>query len=225
MGKIRLLVVDDHAVLRAGLKALLSSQQDLEVVGEAADGEEALALVEELQPDLVLMDLAMPGMGGLEATRLLRQKHPKTKVLVLTMHEDEDYLRETLQAGGAGYVPKKAADIELLSAIRAVANGDLYLYPAFTRFFLEEMMGKKDAAVQPEEAKEGYELLSDREREVFKLVVLGHGNREIANRLFISVKTVETYKMRIMRKLGLKRRSELVRFAFEEGLVTLETDM
>jgi len=215
--RIRILIADDHAVLRAGLRMLLNAQPDMRVVGEAADGNEALARVGELSPDLVLLDIAMPGLGGLEALRQIKAAHPEVEVLVLTMHDDEGYLRQVLEAGGSGYVLKRAADTELLSAIRAVHAGGTYLHPEHARMLLEGISDREGE--EPGEADD-YQRLSEREREVLRLLALGYTNRQAAEQLYLSVKTVETYKARLMSKLGLRSRAELVRYALKKGLLS-----
>lgn len=216
MGKIRLLVADDHPVVRAGLRKLLDSQVDIEVVGEACDGTSALERALALQPDVVVMDIAMPGMSTFEATSEIRRLLPATKVLVLTVHDSEEYLHRMLEAGARGYVLKEAADSELAVAIRAVHRGDIFLYPSFTRVLLGDLGRPKDIADRSQE--DSYEQLSPREKEILRLVALGDTNREIASRLFLSVRTVETYRARLMEKLDLKSRGELVRFAVRKGL-------
>jgi len=216
--RIRILIADDHAVLRAGLRMLLEAQPDMTVVGEAADGEETIALTERLAPDLVLLDITMPGVGGLEALRQIKTAHPDTKVLVLTMHDDEGYLRQVLEAGGSGYVLKRAADTELLSAIRAVHTGGTFLHAEHIRILLESAPDREGE--QQEEGDDSYERLSQREREVLRLIALGYTNRQAAEQLYLSVKTVETYKARLMSKLGLHSRAELVRYALRKGLLS-----
>lgn len=218
MNKIRLFLADDHAVLRAGLRMLLDSQPDMCVVGEASDGEETVQACRDVQPDVVLMDISMPGINGIEATRALHRECPKARILVLTMHDDEAYLKQVLQAGGAGYVLKKAADTELLSAIRAVHRGEVFLYPSMAKVLVEELMQARPA-LRPGGTHEATPNLSEREREVLRLIALGHTNQEIADTLYLSVKTVETHKARIMTKLGTRSRSELVRYAMQHGLV------
>lgn len=214
---IRILLADDHAVLRAGLKLLLDAQADMHVVGEAADGQAVLALAEETQPDLILLDLTMPYLGGLEALPLLRKSAPQARVLILTMHDDEGYLKQALRAGASGYVLKKAADTELLSAIRAVMRGEVYVHPALTRSLLEDVIPGRD--VREEDAGDLWDVLSDREQEVLRLVALGHTSREIGDQLSLSVKTVETYRARGMEKLGLRSRAALVKYALARGLL------
>jgi len=215
MDRIRVLLADDHAVLRAGLRALLSSQPDIEVVGEAATGAEAVTRARELGPDIVLMDITMSGPDGLEAIRQVRQSLPQTRVLALTMHDNLNYLREVLEAGGSGYVLKKAADTELLSAIHAVHQGGTYLHSAHARALLN--LESDDKAAESE--LPGHEALSEREMQVLGLIAGGYSNRGIAEQLNLSVKTVETYRARIMEKLGLRGRVALVRYALRHHLL------
>jgi len=222
--RIRVLIADDHAVLRAGLRMLLEAQSDMVVVGEAESAEQAVALDEELQPDVVLMDLTLPARpdspntipAGLEAIRRIKARRTEAHVLALTMHDDEGYLRAVLEAGGAGYVLKRAADSELLSAIRAVWRGGTYLHPEHVRLLLEE-----PGATPADEgtADDSYALLSPREQQVLRLIALGHTNQQVADMLNLSTKTVETYKSRLMTKLGLTGRAALVRYALQQGLL------
>ena len=211
----RLLLADDHAVLRSGLRLLLTSQNEYEVVGEAASGTETLSLAEELQPDLILLDLSMPALGGLDALPALRKLAPAAKILILTMHDAPQYLRQALKQGASGYVLKKAADSELLSAIKAVLRGEMYVHPSMTRVLLEDML----PASRSPEGENAWETLSEREQEVLKMVALGHTSGEIAEQLNLSAKTVETYRARGMEKLGLRTRAALVKFALQEGLI------
>lgn len=222
MEKIRLLLADDHTVLRAGLRMLLDTQPDMEVVGEAGDGAEAVECALELKPDVVLMDITMRGMSGLAATRVIRNRIPETKVLVLTMHEDEEYLRQMLEAGATGYVLKRAANAELAVAIRAVHRGEVFLYPSFTKVLLGDVV-RKGGARRPFQL-DSYELLSQREKQILRLVALGHTNKQIASQLFLSVKTIESYRARLMKKLGLKGRAALVRYALRKGLLNNEVE-
>ena len=212
---ISVLIVDDHAVLRAGLRMLLDAESDMEVVGEAGDGAEALARAVELTPDIVLLDVTMPGMSGLDVLRRVQEVSPPTRVLILTMHDDQGYVRQALEGGGLGYVLKRAADIELLSAIRAVYGGGTYLHAAHTRALVESTANqpRTEASGEPEHP------LSSREGEVLRLVALGYTNRHAAKMLDLSVKTVEAYRARMMSKLGLHNRVELVRYALQHGLV------
>ncbi len=214
--KTRLLLADDHAVLRAGLRLLLDAQADLKVVGEAGDGAGALRLAAELHPDLILLDLTMPGLSGLEALPALRKAAPGARVLILTMHDDEGYLRQALRAGASGYVLKKAADAELISAVRAVLRGEVYVHPSMTKALLEDLL----PAAGGEGPANPWELLSEREREVLSLVARGHTSAEIAEQLTLSPKTVETYRSRGMEKLGLRSRAALVQFALTRGLLS-----
>ena len=212
MAKLRVYLADDHAVVRAGLKALINSEPQMEVSGEASDGRTACQEVQELQPDVVVMDVSMPHMNGAQATAQLKQACPSVKVLALTVHEDKGYLRLLLEAGASGYVLKRAAAEELIHAIRTVAAGGVYLDPALAgrvvRSFVRPPAGKG--------VPEGGDL-SDREAEVVRLIAAGHSNKEIASRLSLSVKTVETYKARSMEKLGLDSRADLVRYALQRG--------
>jgi two-component system response regulator NreC len=214
----RILLADDHSVLRSGLRLLLETQPNLQVVGEAATGTETLKLAETLQPDLILLDLSMPHLGGLEALPMLRQLVPSARILVLTMHDDAQYLRKAIQSGASGYILKKAVDVELLSAIRAVLQGEMYVHPSMTKSLLENLLPNSGDTV----GKDSWDLLSDREQEVLKLVVLGHTSAEIANQLGLSAKTVETYRARGMEKLGLRTRAALVRYALKSGLISGE---
>lgn len=211
---IRVLLADDHGVLRGGLRALLEEESDIEVVGEAETGEEAVRKVQELEPDIVVMDLSMPGIGGLEATRQITAETEGTRVLVLTMHAEEEYLLPVLEAGGSGYVPKTSADEDLTRAIRTVANDEVFLYPAAAKLLLRGYKIQKDS---PEE--DPLDPLTGRERDVLAMTAEGFSSREIGEKLFISPKTVDTYRSRIMEKLKLNHRSELVRFALETGLL------
>lgn len=210
--KTRVLLADDHAVLRAGLRMLIEAEPDMTVVGEAGDGLEALAQVEKLAPDVLLLDLSMPRLGGLAALGRLRRTAPQTRILVLTMHEDEEYLHAALQSGAAGYVLKRAADTELLAAIRAVMRGEFYLHPGVTRLLLDDML-------PPPPLTNPWETLSERERQVLRLVALGHTNAETATQLSLSAKTIETYRARGMNKLGLRTRAQLVRYVLRQGLL------
>jgi DNA-binding NarL/FixJ family response regulator len=212
----RVLLADDHAVLRSGLRLLLDGQPNIEVIGEAANGSEALALALDTTPDVILLDLTMPQLGGLDVLPLLRQKLPECRILILTMHDDESYLRQALQKGASGYVLKKAADVELISAIQAVMRGDVYVHPSMTRALLDDMV----SGSQPPDTNEDiWSALSEREQEVLQLVALGHTSKEIADQLALSVKTVDTYRSRGMEKLGLHSRAALVRFALKNNLL------
>jgi two-component system response regulator NreC len=208
---IRVLVVDDHAVVRAGLRRVLDAEDDIEVVGEAETGERAIFEAIESKPDVVVMDVVMPGKSGIEATPEVLRAVPTTKVLVLSMQDDPRYVRAAFEAGARGYVLKEAADTEVVGAVRAVAAGERYVHPA---------LGARLVAAEVDERRRADEdPLSDREREVLRLLALGHTNQEIAEMLFISVRTAETHRAHIMRKLGLSTRAELVRYALEQDLL------
>ncbi|CAN5737373.1 response regulator transcription factor [soil metagenome] len=214
---IRILLADDHAVLRAGLRALLDAEAEIEVVGEAGTGEEAVDRARLLLPDLVVMDLSMPGMGGLEATRQISALEQGTRVLVLTVHAEEEYLLPVLEAGGSGYVRKTSADEDLIEAIHTVARNEVFLYPSAAKLLLQ---GYKAADAGGE--IDPTDPLSDREREVLTFTAEGYSSSEIGKKLFLSPKTVDTYRSRIMQKLRLTHRSELVRFALKTGLLKAE---
>jgi two-component system response regulator NreC len=210
---VDILLADDHGVLRAGLRALLNSEADLDVVGEAASGDEALRLAAELRPGIVLLDLNMPGPGGIEVTRQLREVLPETRVLVLTVHEDEGLLREAIDAGASGYIIKRAVESELINAIHAVARGELYIHPSMTRALIHEPAKRTRAP------SSGQESLTPRETDVLRLIVRGYTNRQAAEELGLSVRTVETHRANLMGKLGLKSRVELVRWAADNDLL------
>lgn len=228
MRSIHLMLVDDHAVLRAGLKSLLNAYEDMEVVAEANNGHEALARVEAASPDVVLMDISMPDVDGLEATRRLKAQDPRCRVLVLTVHAEKQYFFRMLDAGASGYLTKRAAAEELVAAIRAVAAGHVYLQTALARWLLEGYQ-RLDASQKADEAREQatrpdaatLESLSPRERQVLELVAEGLTNAEIGARLDISPKTVARHRERVMKKLNLHSRTELVKFAIRTGLVEL----
>jgi two-component system response regulator NreC len=213
MGETTILLVDDHAVLRSGLHMLLDAQPGLRVVGEAGDAQEALALAGRLQPSLILLDLTLPQLDGIAALPLLRKLAPSSKVLVLTMHDDEGYLRQAFRAGASGYVLKKAADAELISAVRAVMRGENYVHPAMTRALLDDLLPAAAATADP------WDTLSEREREVLILVARGYTAAEIGAQLSLSPKTVETYRLRGMEKLGMRTRAALVQFALAHNLL------
>jgi two-component system response regulator NreC len=216
MTPIRILLVDDHMVVRVGLRALIDSEPDLHVVGEAENGLEGLQRTLELRPDVVVMDISMPEMDGMEATRRIRQECPSSQVLILTVHAQERYLFPVLKAGAAGYVLKSTADTELLDAIRTVSRGGAFLYPSATRLLLEDYLSHKQSGA----AADAYETLSEREREVLKLIALGHTAAQVATQLALSPKTVETYRARIMEKLSLDSRVDLVKYALARGLLS-----
>ncbi len=213
--KIRVLLADDHTILRAGLRMMLNAQPDIEVVGEASDGRQALAEALRLQPDVVLMDITMPELNGIEATRQIKRALESTRVLILTMHENEEYLFQVLRAGASGYILKEAADTELISAIRVVYSGRFYMSPSAQTM----MVGDYLLRVRSGEERDSYSALTEREREILKLVAEGLTNNQIAERLFISPKTVDTHRTHIMDKLNLHSRAELVKYAMRRGLL------
>ena len=216
--KIKLMLADDHAVVRSGLRMLLDAQPDMEIIAEAESGEEAVTKVQELKPDIVLMDVEMPGMNGIEATRVIKGSVPETAVLALTMYEDDQYFFEMLKAGASGYVPKRAAPDELVNAIRTVSQGDIFLYPTLAARLVNDYLNRDETtAPETDEAD-----LTPREREVLIEIAEGLTNPEIAETLTISVKTVDRHRENIMRKLNLHNRVDLVKYAIRKGLIDLE---
>lgn len=207
---VRVLLADDHTIVRQGLKLILSAHPDLEVVGEAANGNEAVELARKLHPDIVLMDVAMPEVNGIEATKRMVQAEPRLKVLVLSMHKEGVYVREILRAGARGYILKDAIDTELLDAVRSVARGDGYISPAVSGALLSDY--RKNVT-------DPLDLLSNREREVLQLIAEGKTNKEIATSLNLSVYTVDSHRGKVMEKLNLHSTGELVRFAIKHGLI------
>jgi two-component system response regulator NreC len=216
MSKIRLLLVDDHQIVRAGLRMLFMAEQDMDIVGEANNAQEALQAVRELKPDVVLMDVAMPGMSGIEATRRIKEANPSVAVLALTMHEDEQYFFEMLNAGASGYMPKRAAPDDLVSAIRVVSQGNVFLYPTLAKLLVKDFLHRSES-----DTDQAAEILTPREREVLTLIAEGHTNREIAEALVISPKTVDRHRENIMSKLNLHSRVELVKYAIQKGLISV----
>jgi|SRR4030095_6943035 DNA-binding NarL/FixJ family response regulator len=211
MSKIRVLIAEDHATVREGLKLILSAQSDIEVVGDAGDGRAAVALTEQLQPDIVLMDISMPGLNGQKATAKLKECCPHVHVLALTRHQEDGYLQQMLRAGASGYVLKQSPPAELLHAIRAVANGGKYLDSAVAGKMMGSYAGRGVVS------SEAFSELSERETEVLRLISWGHSNKEIANRLALSVKTIESHKANAMKKLGMTSRIDIVRYAVVQG--------
>ena len=211
----RLLLVDDHAVVRSGLKMLLGGHSEMEIVGEAGTAEEALRKAAETRPDVILMDIGLPDSTGIEATRAIKKRFPDVKIVALTIHEDEEYFFQMLDAGASGYVPKRAAPEELLTAIRAAANGEVYLYPSLAKLLVRDFLN----AERPAEDKLNLDGLTGREHEVLTHLAEGASNEEIAAALVISPKTVERHRENIMKKLNLHSRAELVRYAIRKGII------
>jgi len=215
MKVVRVLLADDHAIVRAGVRMLLETEPDLEIVGEAENGREAVEMANELQPDIVVMDISMPEMDGFEATKHVKASLPECEVLVLTMHDNEQYFFQALNAGASGYVPKKAAPVALVSAIRAVRDGGVYLHPTVARSVVGDYLRRVEEGGE----RESYDGLTEREREVLTLIAEGDTSREIALALNISVKTVESHRANIMEKLNLHNRIDLTRYAIRMGLI------
>lgn len=218
MAKIRLILADDHAVVRSGLRMLLEAQPDIEIVAEAESGRQAVEKVRKMRPDVVLMDVQMPELNGIEATQQIKKVAPETAILALTMHEDDQYFFEMLHSGASGYVPKRAAPDELVTAIRTVARGEIFLYPSLATRLVQDYLKRADADDQPLV----YDELTPREREVLVLIAEGLTNAEIADKLVISVKTVDRHRENIMRKLNMHNRIDLVKYAIRTGLIDLE---
>ncbi|MCJ7626144.1 MAG: response regulator transcription factor [Anaerolineaceae bacterium] len=215
MGRIRVLLAEDHAIVREGIRAILEKEADIEVVADASDGREAVKMVAKFHPNVVLTDISMPGLNGLEATRQIKQRYPETKVLVLTMHETEEHIFQILQAGASGYLVKHAASKELIQAIRTVYHGDTYLSPSISTKVIEEYIRYAESV----EKKDRFNDLTNREREVLQLIAEGNSNREIAERLHISVKTVATHKTHLKEKLNIHKDAELIRYAIRKGII------
>jgi len=216
METLRVLIADDHAIVRAGIRLLLDSQEGIEIVGEAKDGAEAVAKTRELAPDVVLMDVAMPGLSGLEATREIRQTNPDTRVLMLTMHDDEEYFFQAVSLGASGYILKEATPEEVVSAIRIVSRGGVAFHPSLGRKLLDDYLHR----VQAGEESESYSLLTEREREILGLTAEGSSAREIGEKLALSPRTVERHRANLMEKLDLHNRSEVVQYAIRKGIIS-----
>jgi len=217
MAKIRILVADDHTLIRQGIVSLLTAQPDMEVVAEAANGREAVEAARRLQPDVALMDIGMPQMDGLEATRHIRQQQPGTQVLILTVHDREDYLFQAIRAGAAGYILKGADVQDLLAGVRTVCRGEVYLYPTVTKKLLTDYLRR----VETGEDRASYDGLTDRERQVLRLIAEGKTTTEIARSLYLSPHTVQTHRDHIMEKLNLHSKAELIKYAIRKGLADL----
>ncbi|MDO8568163.1 MAG: response regulator transcription factor [Dehalococcoidales bacterium] len=215
MKNIRVLLVDDHALVREGIRALLQLQGDIEVAGEAGDGREAIEKTRELTPDVIVMDISMPSMGGIEATRQILQENPTARIVVLSRHDDLSYARSLLKVGASGYIPKKAVSTDLAAAIRAVSAGDMFLHPSVAKAVARDYV----QLVQFEDKSEPYERLTDREKEILKLLVEGSSSRKIAERLCLAMKTVLNHRRNIMEKLGIENPAQLIKYAIKLGLV------
>jgi len=219
MDKIKVLIADDHTIVRKGLCSLLSEENDIEVVGEAENGREAIKKVEQLKPDVVLMDITMPELNGMDATRQLKKRFPSIKILILSMHANNEYVFETLQAGASGYLIKRSAPTDLIKAIHVAYRGESFLSPSISKKVIENYIHQKqDSFSEPM----GLDKLTEREREVLQLIAEGNPNREISQRLFISTKTVEAHRVKIQRKLQLRGTAELTKYAIVKGLVELD---
>ena len=217
MARIRVLIADDHALVRDGIKSLLGLSEEIEVVGEASDGREAIEQARRLKPDVILMDIAMPGLGGLEATLELKREAPKSRVLVLTQYDDPVYIRRFLKVGIAGYVLKRMLGSELPAAIRSAARGGLVLDPHVAAEAMQPVPEERGVG-----SEDLYELLTDREKQVLRLVALGESNKEVADALGISVKTAMSHREHLMEKLGLRNRTDLIKFAIRKGVIQME---
>jgi DNA-binding NarL/FixJ family response regulator len=215
MDKIRVMLVDDHAIMRDGIRALLSLHDDIEIVGEASEGREAIEKSKELTPDVIVMDIAMPGMDGLEATRRIAKQSPKTNVLILSQHDEKEYILSAIKTGCAGFMPKRALSTELVSAIRAVHKGDSFLYPSAATALISEYRTHAQSG-------DSYDLLTPREREILKFIAEGHTSKQISESLFISLKTVMGHRTKMMDKLDIHNRTELIKYAMRKGLVSLD---
>jgi two-component system, NarL family, response regulator NreC len=215
--KIKILIADDHTLVRAGLAAFLKIYEDFEVVGEAADGVEVIEVAGKIKPDVILMDIAMPKLGGLEATLKIKKMHPEISILVLTQYEDALYVRRLLKAGASGYIPKKAVTTDLITAITAIAAGEMYLHHTVASSVVEGYLGQKD-----EYAEDPYEKLTDREKEVLKLIAEGYTRKEIADILNITVRTAVAHQENICAKLGLHSRFDIVKFAIKQDIIRVD---
>jgi two-component system response regulator NreC len=212
------MVVDDHEVVREGIRMVLETDADLQVVGEAASGEEAVERVRELTPDVVVMDVGMPGITGFEATRRIKTSHPDVKVLALTIHNNEGYVFQMLEAGAVGYVLKRAPATDVIQAVKAAYRGEAVLYPSVAKLLIRDYLSR----VERGEERTSFDLLTDREREILKLIAEGKTNKEIAELLYLSIKTVQAHRANLMRKLGMHDRTELVKYAIRKGFIGLD---
>ena len=215
--RIKVMVVDDHVVVREGIKMVLATDPELKVVGEAANGEEAVTNVKGLKPDVVVMDIAMPGLSGFEATRLIREQNPDIKVLALTVHDSEAYVFQMLQAGAVGYVLKRASAEDVIQAVKAAHRGEAILHPSVAKLLITDYLTRAEGGDES-----SYDTLSDREREILKLIAEGRTNKEIAQMLFLAIKTVQAHRANLMRKLNMHDRTELVKYAIRKGIIGLD---
>jgi len=220
MMTLKVLLVEDHAIVRQGIKALLDEEPDITIVGEAGDGSEGLLLAQKLKPDIVLMDVSLPTLDGIQVARQIHDRMPQVRVLMLSMHDNEEYVFRALQAGACGYVLKQSTSTELVLALRAVAAGSTFLSPDISQILIGDYLRRAETR---SDADEALDILTPRERQVLQLITKGFSNRQIAARLQISIKTVETHRGNMMRKLDVHDRAELVKFAIDSGLVTLQT--
>jgi len=216
-GRINVMVVDDHSVVREGIKMVLGTDPELKVVGVASSGEEAVAEVHELSPNVVVMDIAMPGLSGFEATRMIREQNPDVKVLALTVHDSEAYVFQMLQAGAVGYVLKRASSEDVIQAVKAAHRGEAILHPSVAKMLITDYLTRVEHGDES-----SYDTLSDREREILKLIAEGKTNKEIAQMLYLAVKTVQAHRANLMRKLGMHDRTELVKYAIRKGIIGLD---
>ena len=218
MSEIRVLLAEDHTIVRKGLRSLLDAEGTVTVVGEAENGRQAISQVEQLHPDVVVMDIGMPGLNGLEATRQIKKRFPDVKVLILTVHTGEEYILQILRAGASGYLVKQAAPTDLVQAIQAAHRGGIFLSPSISKKVIEEYVQQAGATAE----LDSYEKLTDREREVLQLIAEGHSTRRIAEQLHISVKTVETHRAHLMDKLELRSTAVLTQYAIRKGVISLD---
>jgi len=216
-GRVKVLVVDDHEIVREGIRMVLATDPEIEVVGVASSGEEAIEKVRELEPDVVLMDIGMPGLSGFEATRRIRESHPNTQVVALTVHDSEGYVFQMLQAGATGYVVKRAPAEDVIMAVKRAHQGEAVLHPSVAKLLIKDYLAR---VAKGEETS--FDTLSEREREILKLIAEGKTNREIADTLFLSIKTVQAHRANLMRKLGMHDRTELVKYAIRKGIIGLD---
>ena len=216
-GRVKVLVVDDHEIVREGIRMVLAADPELEVVGVASSGKEAIEKVRELEPNVVLMDIGMPGLSGFEATRRIRESHPETQVVALTVHDSEGYVFQMLQAGATGYVVKRAPSEDVIAAVKRANQGEAVLHPSVAKLLIKDYLSR---VAKGEETS--FDTLSDREREILKLIAEGQTNREIADTLFLSIKTVQAHRANLMRKLGMHDRTELVKYAIRKGIIGLD---